>query len=55
MIISKINRKYSIGGEIVELVKDKEVKKEVYDKFSAESKALYFTVTEQKKETKKEK
>ncbi len=55
LIISKITRKYSFGGVIVELVKGKEVTKEIYDKFTQASKELYFDIVEDKPKVIKQK
>jgi hypothetical protein len=55
LIISNITRKYSFSGVIVDLVKDKEVTKDIYDKFTQESKELYFHIIEDKPKVIKQK
>lgn len=55
MIVSKITRKYSFKGEMIQLTKDKEVSKEDYEKFSNEAKKKYFEVKTSKADKKSEK
>ena len=55
MIVSKITRKYCFKGEMIQLVKDKEVNKEDYEKFSSDAKQKYFEVKTSKTDKKSDK